>query len=88
VSQLGELDQEMWAEWLAGRPAVIRDLATRFPPNLLYRLRETGSRVTLHSYSEDGTMTVTVGKEFNEFLWFERNVFGIEPEDLEECDLP
>lgn len=43
--------------------------------------------MTLHSYSEDGTMTVNVTGEFNAVI-FDRQVFGIKPEDLEECDLP
>jgi hypothetical protein len=32
-------------------------------------------------------MTVSVRGEFN-LVSFERNVFGVKPEDLEECDLP
>jgi len=38
-------------------------------------------------YGDDGTIIVTVSGKYN-FVMFERNVFGIKPEDLEECDLP
>ena len=37
--------------------------------------------------SEDGTLTVNITGEYN-FVTFDRQVFGIKPEDLEECDLP
>jgi hypothetical protein len=54
-------------------------------------LKGSNQRVTLHSYDEgeDGSITlqVQVLARFN-FVAFERRVFGIKPEDLEECDLP
>ncbi len=76
-----------WAEWTASRPPVIQDLIARFPHDELYRLKSSGHRVTIYSYSENGTMTVDVSGEFN-FVAFERRVFGIMPDDLEPCDLP
>lgn len=75
------------AEWLAERPQAIKDLVAKLPPDRLYRLKTTGHRVFLYAYSEDGTVTVAVTGQFNA-LPFERRVFGIAPEDLEECDLP
>lgn len=75
------------AEWLAERPQVIKDLVARVPPDRLYRLASTGHRVFLYSYSENGTVTVAVTGQFN-LVAFERRVFGIRPEELEECDLP
>ena len=33
------------------------------------------------------TLKVQVNARYN-FVAFERNVFGVDPEDLEECDLP
>ncbi len=39
------------------------------------------------SYSENGTVTVAVSGEFNA-VTFERQVFGVNPDDLDECDLP
>lgn len=74
-------------EWLEGRPQAIRDLAAQLPPGRLYRLKTTDHRVFLLSYSEDGTVTVAVTGQFN-CVAFERKVFGIRPEELEECDLP
>lgn len=76
-----------WADWVATRPEIVQDMCKKFPPNRLYRLSPNGNRVTIYSYSEDGTMTVSVTGEFNRVV-FSRNVFGIKPEDLEECDLP
>lgn len=66
---------------------MVRDLCERFPPNRLFLLKSTGQRVTIVSYFENGTLKVDVSASFNQVL-FEREVFGISPDDLEECDLP
>lgn len=87
MAKVAELNQESWDEWVATRPPVVQELCRRLPPDRLYRMRPTGHRVTLVSYSENGTVTVDVGGEFNA-VTFERQVFGVNPDDLEECDLP
>jgi hypothetical protein len=79
--------KKAWDEWVASRPPIIQEMCRRFPPCNLYRLKTTGSRVTLYSYSENGTLTVNVTGEYNAVM-FNRQVFGIKPDDLEECDLP
>lgn len=76
-----------WDAWVASRPLVVQDMARRLPPDRLYRMASTGHRVTLYSFSEDGTVTVNVGGDFNAVV-FERRVFGVSPDDLTECDLP
>lgn len=50
-------------------------------------LKPTGQRVTIYSYSEDGTVTVNVTGEYN-LTMFDTQVFGINPDDLEPCELP
>ena len=79
--------KKAWEEWVSARPQIIKDLCNRFPPYNLYRLKGSGHRVTLFSYSEEGTMTVNVSGEYNAVI-FDRQVFGIKPNDLQECDLP
>ena len=79
--------QEIWDEWKSSRPQVIKELCDRFPPYNLYRLKSTGQLVTLHSYNENGTVTVNVTGEYN-LVMFERRVFGVPVDNLEECDLP
>lgn len=80
-----------WAAWVAERPDNVRAVAEHFFPWKLYRMKSTGQRVTLLSFGEhdDGSVSVrvNVGGRFN-FVAFERQVFGIDPNDLEECDLP
>ena len=79
------------AKWVAERPDAVRAVAERFQPWKLYRMRSTGHRVTVHSYGEGEngsvTLTVNVTGKYN-LLAFERRVFGIDPDDLSECDLP
>lgn len=76
-----------YAEWTASRPESVRKIAERLFPWALYRMKSTGQRVTLVSIFEDGTIKVEVSGRFNALV-FERDVFGIDPDDLEECDLP
>lgn len=80
-----------WNEWVAARPEHVRRVAKRFDPFSLYRMKSTGSRVTLVGFGEhdDGsvTMTIYIGGKFNAVI-FERQVFGVSPDDLEPCELP
>lgn len=113
--------EKLWQEWLnePGREA-IRKVASRFEPWTLYKLKTTGQRVYILSFSDPSrhrcdwcngtggpvppsgdpcnncggsgkvvkvTCRVGVSGEFN-LVTFERDVFGIDPKDLEECDLP
>lgn len=78
-----------YLEWVASRPEHVRKVATRFEPWKLYRMKSTGQRVVVYSFADADPVTLTVGvlAEFN-LLAMERRVFGIDPDDLEECDLP
>jgi hypothetical protein len=86
MAELGKLPKG-WKAWVAARPERVRELCKKYPPNRLYLLKSSGHRVFIYSYSEDGTVSVCVTGKFN-FVTFERRVFGISPQDLEECDLP
>ncbi len=80
-----------WSQWIAERPDKVREVAERIDPWTLYRMKDTDQRVTLYSFGEqpDGSVTLTVDitGEFN-LISFDQQVFGIDPDDLEECDLP
>lgn len=80
-----------YREWVQSRPPHVRVVAERFDPWSLYRLKTTGDRVTALSFGEGEddavTVRVLVSGEFN-FTLFEREVFGINPDDLEPCALP
>lgn len=79
--------QEGYRQWVSKLPKNVRAIAERFDIWTLYRLKSSGDRVTLHSFDGDGTLTVIVSGKFN-LVMFERQVFGIAPDNLEECDLP
>ena len=85
-----ELEQD-WKDWVASQPDNVRVVAERFEPFSLYRIRHTGQRVVVASFDtqKDGkvTLKVLVPAEFN-LVIFEWGVFGIEPDDLEPCELP
>lgn len=85
--------KDLWKEWVESRPQVIQDMVKKydlyFPK--LYLLKTTGQKVTLYSFSENGTVTVNITSKFNKGIQqlgalFDRRVFGINPADLEECD--
>ena len=79
-----------WNDWVQSRPESVRSVASKLFPWKLYRQKSSGHRVTVQAFDEqlDGkvTLRVMVGGEFN-LVAFERSVFGVDPEDLEECDL-
>lgn len=87
MAVLFELDEVAWKEWVTTRPPVIQKMCERLRPNVLYRLKTTGQRVTVYSLNENGTVTVNITGEYN-LIDFDRQVFGINPDDLEECDIP
>ena len=76
-----------WNEWLASRPPVIQELAAKLPGDRLYRVKATGQRGTIYSYSESGTVMLVVDGTYCRVM-FGQKVFGLSPDDLEECDLP
>jgi hypothetical protein len=80
-----------YREWCESRPPAVRAVCERFEPWSLYRLKGTGDRCTICSFGEgkDGTVTLTVAIT-GEYNWtlFDREVFGINPDDLEPCELP
>lgn len=81
--------EQEWSEWVASRPKVIQDMCAVYKPNVLYELKTTGQRVYLTSMNEDGTVTVQVTPEYNPHTIFaDHAVFGINPSDLVETDLP
>lgn len=80
-------DIEEFEEWKNSRPKIVKEMIEKYPPNLLYLYKPTNHRVTIYSYSEDGTATINCTGEYNKIM-FGRQVFGIDPNNLEECDLP
>jgi hypothetical protein len=81
---------EGYKAWVESRPDNVRRVAEKFTPWGLYRLND-GNRATLVSFGEgeDGavTLTVNITSEFNVVL-FDRQVFGVNPDSLEPCELP
>ena len=80
-----------WGDWLAERPEHVRRVAERFEPWTLFRMKSTGHRCHVFGFDEtkdgDVTLRVQITGKYN-LIDFERNVFGIEAADLEECALP
>lgn len=87
MAKVREMDQAAFEEWVADRPPVVQEMCKKLPPDRLYRMTSTGRRVTLYSYSGDGTVTVEVSPKYNALV-FGRRVFGVAADDLAECDLP
>jgi hypothetical protein len=84
----GILDLDSYEGWVASRPPIVQEVIKKYPPNLLYRLTTTDQIVTIYSYSEDGTVTVDVDHDLNPDKPAGVTVFGIDPDDLVECDIP
>lgn len=91
MADIGSPNIAAWREWVAECPPSVQKVCERIVPWKLYRMKSTGHRVTVYSYDEnmDGTITlkVDVTGTYN-LVAFERRVFGVAPESIEECDLP
>ena len=87
MAKFAELDLDAFNAWVSSRPAIVRRLVARLPPDRLYLMKSTGQCVTVFSYGEDGTVAVDVRKKLK-LQSIERRMFGISPDDLEECELP
>lgn len=89
MAKICDYDEAGFAAWLATRPEVIRRLGAQIKPAHLYRNKKTGQYMTLAAWSEDGTVRMDVPYKFNGLLNNAGvSVFGMSPDDLEECDLP
>lgn len=89
MAKLGDMTAEQevgWQAWVAARPPKVRAIAQRFRPDTLYRLKTTGQRGIIYSVSEDGTVTMDFLAEFNPLSPVGLQVFGLNPDDIEECD--
>lgn len=80
-------DLTAFRAWVESRPGPVQKMIASHPPDRLYQMKSTGQRCTLYSYAENGTVTVEITGEFN-FVAFSRSVFGIDLNDLVECNLP
>lgn len=83
--------QRDWDEWLSQRPDNVRSVAEKIVPWKKYRDKriadDCGNRYSPVSYDEskDGSVTLTCFKTNDEFPVFGGyNVFGMNPDDLEE----
>ena len=84
-------EKKEWNGKVKKQPKHVRDIASKLDPWKLYRLKSTGDRVIVLGFNEGEENGVTVRVEINakyNLVPFERNVFGIDPNDIEECDLP
>jgi hypothetical protein len=80
-----KLQQSPWYKALSEK---VRARVDAYPPTKKYRMKATGRIVTLVSYDEDkkgncNTVTVEVSRDENPELLFEREVFGVEFDELE-----
>ena len=72
-------------KWFDSRPKRVQALIRLFPPNRLYRIKDSGPAYgPLFSWSEEGgsggKLTVKVDIVYDTQM--PRQVFGVEPEDL------
>lgn len=69
-------------KWLKDNPEVA-EFARQYPPNHLYRLKETGQLGHIIAYDEGGTVRMYFGDELNKGILYPREVYGIDPTSLE-----
>lgn len=64
------MPNQSWKEWVSSRPESVQNLISKYPPGEYlilhgapYGISTPGTKVTLHSYGEDGTIGVVVRAE-------------------------
>ena len=62
-----EEQKKEFSAWVYDRPPIIQEMAAKYPPNRLYRLKSGSGklRVIIRSYEENETVTVSVTGEYN-----------------------
>jgi hypothetical protein len=80
-----KLQKSAWYKALSEK---VRERVDAYPPTKKYKMKSTGRIVTLVSYDEDkngdcNTVTVDVSRDDNPGLLMEREVFGVEFDELE-----
>jgi hypothetical protein len=80
-----KLRKSVWYNALSEK---VRKRVDAYPPTKKYKMKSTGRIVTLVSYDEDkngecNTVTVDVSRDDNPGLLLEREVFGVEFDELE-----
>ena len=87
IYKFSEEQEKLWEAWVAERPPVIKAMAERLLPNRVYKLTTTEQICIPTAFHEDNTVKVAVLRALNNRI-FSVSVFGINPDDLVECDLP
>jgi hypothetical protein len=88
LSEKAVLEKLKRSTWYKALSEKVRERVDAYPPTKKYRMKATGRIVTLVSYDEDkngdcNTVTVDVSRDDNPGLLFERQVFGVEFNELE-----
>lgn len=80
----------LYQKWLAERPPAVRAVAERLPGYCVFRMKSTGQHVIMRVIDAppDRPITVRVQVTFalnpsREFMFVEKEVFGVSPDDLE-----
>jgi hypothetical protein len=88
LSEKAVLEKLKKSEWYKALSEKVRERVNIYPPTKKYKMKATGRIVTLVSYDEDkkgdcNTATVDVSRDDNPSLLVEREVFGVEFDELE-----
>jgi hypothetical protein len=68
------------------RPRHVRAIAKKIDFFSLYWLRPVDSHV-ICGVEDDGSITVSATREYNDLV-YDVLIFGVDPEDLQPCELP
>lgn len=79
-----DMNMDAFRAWKADRPECVQRLIELCMPDRLWRLKTTGQRGYIVGYFENGTLRLEFPMELNHD--WDLQVFGISPDDLEECD--
>jgi hypothetical protein len=93
VSEEAVLEKLKKSAWFKALSDKVKERVDAYPPTKKYIMKSTGRIVTIVSYDEGkngdcNTATVEVSRDDNPSLLYERQVFGVEFDELEPVNPP
>lgn len=87
MAELFPIPDDIWQGFLKSLPDNVREIAIKYPQNVLYKLKGGELKVYISKYHEKGTLTVMATGDYN-YVPVAQEIYNVPPEALEETDLP
>jgi len=88
IYTMSEEQAKIWDDYVKEAPEIVKKLSEKFKPNRLYKHTITNQLCVPVSFNENNSVGIVIPSFLNTRLVPSIEVFAVNPERLEECDLP